>query len=247
MGLYRRNKKRKDGKVRKSRVWWMCYSADGEPHCESTKTTNKRVAQKIYDVRVGEIVEGRFRLPKSNAPRLEQFSQEFLDSTRHPNTKKRYTSSVLNLRAHFGDARLSDIDNPERIDEFKDARLAARVRAATVNRDLAVLRRMLRIAERKRLITSTQFREVEMLEERKERRQPHILTYKEEGKLLLVAPDHIRVLVILILDTGLRSGQEALALKWEDVDFEDGLISSLFSRLNPFNRRFVEVRKTARL
>ena len=36
-----------------------------------------------------------------------------------------------------------------------------------MNRDLAVLRRMLRIAERKRLITATPFREVEMLEERK--------------------------------------------------------------------------------
>jgi integrase len=36
---------------------------------------------------------------------------------------------------------------------------------------------------------------------------------------LAAAPDHIRVLVILILDTGLRSGKEALALKWEDVDF----------------------------
>jgi integrase len=29
------------------------------------------------------------------------------------------------------------------------------------------------------------------------------------------------ILAILILDTGLRSGREALALKWEDVDFAD--------------------------
>lgn len=68
-----------------------------------------------------------------------------------------------------------------------------------------------------------------MLEERKERRQPHILTYAEEDKLLSVAPDLIRVLAILILDTGLRSGREALALKWEDVDFEKNLLSCNFS------------------
>ena len=36
-----------------------------------------------------------------------------------------------------------------------------------------------------------------------------------------VSPDHLRVLAILILDTGLRSGREALALKWKDVDFAD--------------------------
>ena len=44
---------------------------------------------------------------------------------------------------------------------------------------------------------------------------------KEEEGLLAVASDLIRGLVVLILDTGLRSGREALALRWEDVDFAD--------------------------
>jgi len=35
---------------------------------------------------------------------------------------------------------------------------------------------------------------------------------------LAVADPHIRMLVVLILETGLRSSREALALKWEDVD-----------------------------
>jgi len=60
--------------------------------------------------------------------------------------------------------------------------------------------------------------------ERKERRQPHILTFAEEKKLLASAPELIRVLAILILDTGLRSGRKALALKWEDIDFSDEAI-----------------------
>jgi integrase len=218
MGLYHRTKKRKDGTVRKSPIWSMDYMLDGKQRCESTKTTNKRVAQRILDLRIAEIIEGRFRLPKSNAPRFEQFSQEFLDSVRHEVTRRRYTSAVVNHRAHFGDVRLSDI-TAERIEQFKDARLRAKVRAATVNRDLAVLFQMLKIAERKRLIRSAPIREVEMLEERKERRQPHILTFNEEEKLLATAADHIRVLTILILETGLRSGKEALALKWVDIDF----------------------------
>jgi integrase len=201
----------------------MAYVVDGRQRCESSGTTNKRLAQKILNVRLAEIIEGRFRLPKSNPPKLKQFSDEFLDSILHQNTRKRYASSVANLRTHFGDARLTEI-NAERIDEFKDSRLASNARAATVNRDLAVLRRMLKIAERKRLITFTPFREVEMLEERKERRQPHILTFDEEKKLLAAAPDHVRILAILILDSGLRSGREALSLKWKDIDFADKAI-----------------------
>jgi integrase len=203
---------------RRGKNWTIGYMVDGEQKIEATGTSNKRVAQKILDIRLAEIIEGRFRLPKSNPPKLKQFSDEFLDSIPHQNTRKRYASSVANLRTHFGDARLTEI-NAERIDEFKDSRLASKVRAATVNRDLAVLRRMLRIAERKRLITFTPFREVEMLEERKERRQPHILTFDEERRLLAVASDLIRALAILILYTGLRSGREGLALKWDDIDF----------------------------
>jgi len=229
MGLYRRIKKRKDGTARKSRVWQMCYMVGKSQRCESTKTINRRLADRIWNKRIAEITEGRFRLPRTSAPALEEFSKQFLDSIRHPNTKKRYATSIVSLKAHFGDIELSDL-NPEGIDEFKEARLADKVRAATVNRDLAVLRRMLKIAERKRLISYSPFREVEMLEERKERRQPHIWTVMEEQRLLAVAPDIIRVLVILILDTGLRSGREALALKWEDIDFSDDSIRIMQSK-----------------
>jgi integrase len=41
---------------------------------------------------------------------------------------------------------------------------------------------------------------------------------------LAAAPDHVRILAILIMDSGLRSGREALALKWKDVDFADKAI-----------------------
>jgi integrase len=210
MGLYKRGKN-----------WTICYMVNGKQKCESTGTTNRRLAQRILDKRKGEIAEGRFQLPRSNAPRFETFSREFLDSIRHPNTKKRYASSIGQLKECFGDIRLSDL-NAQRIENFKSERLADNVRGATINRDLAVLRRMLRIAERRRFIMVSPF--LEMLEERKERRQPHILTFAEEEKLLAVSPEHIRVLAILLLETGMRSGKEALALRWEDVDFTNELI-----------------------
>jgi integrase len=208
---------------RRGKNWTIGYTVNRKQILEATGTSNKRLAQKILDLRLAEIIEGRFRLPKSNPPGLKPFSQEFLDSVRHTNTRKRYASSVANLREHFGDIPLSKFTS-EGICDFSEARLAAGVRAATVNRDLAVLRRMLKIAERKRVIAFNPFREVEMLEERKERRQPHILTFDEERRLLTAAPDHIRVLAILVLDGGLRSGREALALKWKDVDFVDDAI-----------------------
>jgi integrase len=235
MGLYRRG-----------RIWWMSYTAEGKQRCESTRTTNKRVAQRILDSRKGEIIDGRFHLTVPNAPRFEAFARGFLECVRHPNTKKRYTSSVGNLIAFFGDISLPAITS-DGVERFKAARLRAKVRAATVNRDLAVLRRMLKIAAKRRQLPANAFFDVEMLEERKERRQPHILTFQEEKKLLMAAPDHIRLLVILILETGLRSRREALALKWKDVNFSDATIQVVESkslagrRSVPMSRRCKDV------
>jgi integrase len=83
---------------------------------------------------------------------------------------------------------------------------------------------MLRIAVKRRLVSVNAFTGVEMFEERKDRRQPHIVTFEEEERLLSIAPDYLRVLIVLILETGLRSRREALALNWKDIDFNEETI-----------------------
>jgi integrase len=201
----------------------MSYVADGVQHCESTGTTNKRLAQKIYDKRKGEITEGRFRLVPAQSPLLKDFSDEFLGTIRHPNTKRVYKSCVETLKEFFGNARLSQI-TATRIEEFKAVRSKAGAGPAIINRNLAVLRRMMKLAFRRKLIARNPFEEVEFLNERQHRRQPHILTFEEEARLIAAAPPMLRALVILLVETGLRVGKEALPLKWTDIDFDNAVI-----------------------
>jgi hypothetical protein len=49
----------------------MAYVVDGKQHCESTGTTNKRLGEKILNLRIAEIIEGKYRLPKSLCPAFE--------------------------------------------------------------------------------------------------------------------------------------------------------------------------------
>jgi integrase len=211
MGLYRRGK-----------TWWMDFVVDGRQKCETTGTSNKRLAQKILDKRKGEIAEGRFNLPKSNPPTLKQWAEQFLETIAHPNTKRTYDSCIHVLLEFFGDARLSQM-SPGRIEEFKLSRTRAGTGPATINRNLAVLRRMMKLAARQRMIARTPFEEVDFLEERSQRRQAHILTFEEQVKLEAVATPLLRTLLVLLTETGLRVGREALPLKWDDVD----LVSSI--------------------
>jgi integrase len=210
-------------KKRQSRQWQMGVSVGGRQICRSAHTTNKSIAKKLLARWETEVFEGRFQLIKTNCPNFEDFSDQFLPTILHPKTRSRYTSSINNLKPRLRKLRLSQI-TPDIVEDFKDGRLAEGVGPATLNRDLAVLRRMLRIAERKRFIARSPFVEVEFLEERSKRRKPHIVTFDEEGRILKVAAPHIRTLMVVLLETGLRPNREALVLKWDDVDFANDSI-----------------------
>jgi integrase len=82
---------------------------------------------------------------------------------------------------------------------------------------------MLRIAERRQLIPRNSSVDIEFLRQQAPR-TPHIVTFDEEEKLIAAAVPYLRVLIILILETGLRCHKEALSLRWEAVDFTNSVI-----------------------
>ena len=216
----------------------------GRQRQESTRTTSKRVAEKMLSIRLAEIAEGRFRMVASNPPSLEKWADEFLESVRVKSTKKRYSSSVMYLKNSFGQARISEI-TPNLIEEHKASRLKSGVGPATVNRDLAVLRRMLNLAARRRLIGQNPFMEVDFLNEKDCRKQPHILTYEEQKRITAVATTHLRAMIVLITETGLRVDKEALQLKWTDVDLEDSHLTVRDSKTRA-GRRIVPLSELCR-
>jgi integrase len=232
-GVYRRTWKDKRGNTHQSDVWWMAYMVGGKQHCESTHTSNKRVAQKILAIRRAEIAEGRFAgLLKSHPPTLKDYFSKYFDSRTdlHPNTRIRYEVSRRALENFFGSTRLPDITNV-RIEDYKAARVQGGTGPAGVNRDLSLLRQVLQQAKRERYIAQNPVGDREhFLDERKDRLQARPFTIEEEQRLLAVATGYLRPLLMLLLDTGLRPNAEALPLKWSEVDFERGMITVVASK-----------------
>jgi len=107
--------------------------------------------------------------------------------------------------------RMSDI-SAAAIDEFKAVRLAEKVEPATINHNVRVLRRILYLAERKRLLARTPFIEVDFLKQRRPR-FPHIVTFEEEERIVSAAPSFLRALIVLILETGLRSHRDGITIE----------------------------------
>jgi len=116
------------------------------------------------------------------------------------------------------------------IEKFKRERLATPTKhdkehrprprtPASVNRDLACLSKILSMAFDNELIDSNPMRRVRLLKESPSRER--FITADEEKKLfkqLTGRRDHIRSVVTIALNTGMRRG-EILGLQWEHVNF----------------------------
>jgi integrase len=118
-----------------------------------------------------------------------------------------------------------------RIEDYKAARIRGGTGPAGVNRDLSLLRLVLKQAKRERYIAQIPLDDPDhFLNERKERLQARPFTLEEEQQLPSVATGYLRPLLILLLDSGLRPNAEALPLRWKDIDFERGMITVIASK-----------------
>jgi integrase len=84
-----------------------------------------------------------------------------------------------------------------------------------VNRELATLRRLLRLAQEWKVLDRVP--RIRLL--RGERNRDFVLTHRLELKYLGAAPQPLKDVAILILESGVRPG-EAANLQWPDVYLE---------------------------
>jgi len=106
------------------------------------------------------------------------------------------------------------------IEKFKSQR-AKEVSPATVNRALAVLKSMLNRAVTWGKVDSNPCKAVKKLQENNQRLR--FLEREEIGRLLDCCSEHIKPIVVVALNTGMRKG-EILGLKWRDIDIKRGII-----------------------
>lgn len=157
------------------------------------------------------------------------------------------------LLNHFGKKKLRSITHGE-IRAYRAARLRAPTRTgkqrsiASVNRELALLRRMLNIALRECWIIKNPFNAGDVLiSVADERKRERILTREEEARLLAACTGrraHLRPIIIAAIDTGCRLG-ELLKLRWRDVLSDEGTI--IVQAFNTKTMREREVSQTVRL
>ena len=205
--------KKKDG----SKVWFYRFQYMGRRYCGiggTTKTQALRTQEKIR----AQAISGEYDIQqKVRNPFLKEFAGKFLKRRIHMASYERQTILIKHLLRYFKNKSLAEV-SPEDVEEYKLWRKTEGVSNATVNREVAMLKRMFNLAitwgdSRKNPVSDVTFL-------REPPKKERYVTKEEAAKLIKVASDHFKPMLVAVFNTGMRL-QEVLSLKWDSVKIRD--------------------------
>lgn len=213
-------------KIRGCRFWYAQFYQDGKQKRVSTKTEIKRDA--LIELRrlMGDSERGlpsRQDLKKVTYADLRAglISNYIAKGRKSLETLDDGTETITGLPQldSFCQGMTAANLTTDLAERFVKQRLAEGVGNAWINRSLACLRRMLRLAHKKGKIARVPM--IEFLKEPKARKG--FLGRAKFEELLGALPSHLRPLVTLLYYTGVRIG-EAQQIEWPQVDLKRSLI-----------------------
>jgi integrase len=218
-------------KKKDSRFWWFDFKVRGQRFRGSTKETNEKRAAKVAALRLAQALEGNDPLDRK-APTLMEFSSRFLEwieGARLEHDTRRYYRNGWKL------LQTTPLLN-HRLDRITaDAVEALRFEGSPANGNnaLRTMRRMLNKAREWKLTHEV----------------PHFRLFKEEGralrldddaerKLLPVAEQPLKDIIVLMRDTGMRNARELYRMRIENIYWNNRVIFNPNSKTKK-GRRFI--------
>ena len=208
---------------KRGEMWWVAYSHRGHEYRESTKAMGSKgetLAGKLLKKRLGEIGRGRLIGPTEEKVTFEAMATDLVNDYK-TNGKRSVRSaelSVHHLRAHFTLDRAVDITT-DRIRAYVADRQGNGAANASINRELAALKRMFTLAvQAGRLSTRPH---IPMLDE--ENARQGFVDHESFLALRDALADYLQDPVAFLYYAGWRVS-EMRRLEWRDVDLAGRVI-----------------------
>jgi integrase len=205
--------------------WFSLICVRGKQHEISTGTPDLKLAKRFHRQKLDEMAADRQGLKQFTTPQHRQLEfGSLLDDLVSDYRVRRVKSlgSALShlkpVRDHFGDWRALDI-NFRAIEGYIAKRREDGKANATINRELELLRRALRLAHDRQLLPSIP--KVRVLAENNTRQG--FFERPDLEAVVAALPDDLRDFTRFAYLTGWRKG-EIISLKWGDVDRDAGAI-----------------------
>jgi integrase len=237
------------GVFKKQGVFWIDYYINGRRKRERIGP-DKRLAETVLKKRKVEIAEGKF-LEKRTVitTTFDELADAYFGYAVHQQRKRswpRDRTSIGALRGYFGGKRLTQI-TPALIEQYRTwrretiSRRKQLVTTASINRELACLKRMFNVARKGLIVLKggvpSDNPVASVTLEREHNTRDRVLSREEFDRLMAVAPTHLKPILLSAYQTGMRKG-EILNLTWDRVDLKKGVI-----RLRPEDTKTEEGRR----
>jgi integrase len=218
-------------------VFHFRYKWQGRSIRKSTKQSNKRVAEQMEAADRTARAKGEAGLgEKPVAPFLDRFIEERIRpySLRQKATTARWFRDGMNPLLTYKPLATSRLDEitSESVAVYSDYRKSRGFAVGSINRELRVLRRILRLAVEWREISAAP--KVAMAGA--EIRRDHIVSNDEFSRYLSFAPPLLADVAMILNETGLRP-DECHRLEWRDIDLEHNCLFIRIGKTKAARRR----------
>ena len=207
---------------KRGKVHWIKYYRNGKPYRESTKSHKEADAKRLLKKREGEISEGKLPGIYFDRVTFDELAEDFLRDYRINQKKSlvRAEKSVNHLNDYFEGMKVPQINNPK-INDYVEKRLNKGAANATINRELAALKRMLNIGAKQTPPKVDRVPYIPMLKENNIRKG-----FFEHGEFLALRdalPSYLKGFVTFGYKAGWRVS-EISGLTWNQVDRDNGIV-----------------------
>jgi hypothetical protein len=138
----------------KAGPWWIKYSVNGVARYESTGTEDKQEAQRLLNERLGRVANGTPMLRRVDKVLYDELAQDLGQHYQVTGDRGQVESGVRfsHLDPYFTGRRVVDI-TPDVIEGYQRRRQGEQAANGTINRELSILSRMLRLgAQRNKVV-----------------------------------------------------------------------------------------------
>jgi integrase len=210
---------------RRGRLWWIKYYVNGRAIRESTGTNKEQEARRVLKGREGAVATGQPVLPRADRIRYEEIAADL--RLHYQTTGERDLGEAEHRLAHldafFAGRRVASLSAAD-VTGYVAGRQAQGAANGTINRELAVLGRMLRLAyENAKLLRLPVIRKLKEAAPRQGFFEREL--YEAVRRRL---PAHLQVAVEIAYRFGWRMQSEVLTLERRHLDLEAGTV-----RLDP--------------
>lgn len=205
-------------------VWWIAYFRLGKEYRESSKSKNKKDAERLLKrklIEVGADAEGfkPFVAPNQNKVLVGSLLDHLLQDYKfRGKASLGFLSHLKQVRAMFGDLRVIDC-NEALMDNTIDYWLGKGRAAGTINREMQILGQAFKLGvEHKRLSSAPKVRRLP-----DNARRQGFFEREQFEAVVKYLPANLKDFTLFAYFTGWRKG-EISSLEWNDIDLHGRII-----------------------